>query len=88
VTSKEYLAFIRKYLTEHRSEVRKDWVISVENHPFHSIVRTRSGAVFATKHLVIATAFKRRMNQLLNDFDYTSARGKTIAITAMGDLVN
>jgi hypothetical protein len=88
LTSKEYLAFIKKYLTEHRSEVRKDWVIAVENHPFHSIVRTRSGTVFATKHLVIATAFKRRMNQLLNDFDYASARHKTVAITAMGDSVN
>jgi len=88
LTSKEYLAFIRKYLTQYRSEVRKDWVTAVENHPSHSIVRTRSGAVFATKHLVISTAFKRRMNQLLNEFDYASATNKTIAITAMGDSVN
>src|ERR1700704_1450288 len=87
-TSKEYLAFIRKYLTQYRSKVIKDWVTSVENHSTHSIVRTQNGRIFETKHLVISTAFKRKMNQLLNEFDYASAKNKTIAITAMGDSVN
>ena len=86
--SKEYLAFIRKYLSQYSSKVVKDWVTGVENRASHSIVRTRGGKVFTTKHLVISTAFRRRMNQLLNDFDYASARNKTIAITAMGDSVN
>ena len=61
---------------------------SVENHSTHSIVRTQNGRIFETKHLVISTAFKRKMNQLLNEFDYASAKNKTIAITAMGDSVN
>ena len=87
-TSKEYLAFIRKYLTQYSSKVIKDWVTSVENHSTHSIVRTQNGRIFETKHLVISTAFKRKMNQLLNEFDYASAKNKTIAITAMGDSVN
>ena len=87
-TSKDYLAFIRKYLTQYSSKVIKDWVTSVENHSSHSIVRTQSGRIFETKHLVISTAFKRKMNQLLNEFDYASAKNKTIAITAMGDSVN
>src|ERR1700704_204263 len=87
-TSKEYLAFIRKYLTQYRSKVIKDWVTSVENHSTHSIVRTQNGRIFETKHLVISTAFKRKMNQLLNEFDYASAKNKTLAITAMGDSVN
>jgi hypothetical protein len=86
--SKEYLAFIRKYLSQYGSKVVKDWVTGVENRASHSIVRTRGGKVFTTKHLVISTAFRRRMNQLLNEFDYASARNKTIAITAMGDSVN
>jgi hypothetical protein len=88
LTSKEYLAFIRKYLTQYRLKVIKDWVTVVENHSSHSIVRTQSGTVFATKHLIISTAFKRKMNQLLNEFDYASAKNKTVAITAMGDSVN
>ena len=86
--SKEYLSFIRKYLTQYSSRVIRDWVTSVENHSSHSIVRTQSGRILKTKHLVISTAFRRRMNRLLNEFDYESAKNKTIAITAMGDSVN
>ena len=85
---KEYQAFIKKYLAEYSSKVINDWVTLVENHASHSIVRTKGGRVFSAKHLVCATAFKRRMNQLLNEFDYASAKNKTIAITAMGDSVN
>jgi hypothetical protein len=85
---KEYQAFIKKYLAEYNSKVINDWVTSVDNHASHSIVRTQGGRVFAAKHVVCATAFKRRMNQLLNEFDYASAKNKTIAITAVGDSVN
>ena len=87
-TSKEYSAFIKRYLSQYGSKVIKDWVTSVENHPSHSIVRTQNGRLFDAKHLVISTAFRRRMNRLLNEFDYASARNKTVAITAMGDSVN
>jgi hypothetical protein len=86
--AKEYQAFIKKYLAEYNSKVISDWVTSVDNHASHSIVRTQGGRVFAAKHLVCATTFKRRMNQLLNEFDYASAKNKTIAITAVGDSVN
>lgn len=86
--SKDFLSFIRKYLTQYGSKVTRDWVTSVENHASHSIVRTQSGRIFETRHLVISTAFKRKMNQLLNEFDYASAKNQTIAMTAMGDSVN
>jgi len=88
LTSREYSSFIKKYMRRYGSNVVKDRVTLVENHPLHSIVRTQSGRTFAATHLVISTAFKRRMNQLLNEFDYTCAKQKTIAIAAMGDSVN
>src|SRR5215470_6200032 len=88
LTSRDYLSFIRKYLSKYSEKVVKDWVTSIENRSSHSIVRTQGSGVFETKHLVVATAFRRRMNQLLNEFDYASAKNKTIAITAMGDSVN
>jgi hypothetical protein len=88
LTSKEFLSFIRKYLSQYSSKVIKDWVTLVENYSSHSIVRTQNGRIFEAKHLVVSTAFKRKMNQLLNEFDYDSARNKTIAMTAMGDSVN
>jgi len=85
---KEYQAFIKQYLTEFGSNVIEDRVISVDNYVSHSTVRTQGGKVFVAKHLVCATAFQRRMNHLLNDFDFASAKNKTIAITAIGDSVN
>jgi hypothetical protein len=88
LTSKEYAAFIKKYLAQYNSKVVRDWVVSIENYSAHSIVRTQTGKVFRANHLVISTAFKRNMNRVLNEFDYASARGKTVAITAIGDSVN
>ena len=87
-TSKEYLAFIRKYQTQYGSKLIKDWVTSVVNYSSKSVIRTLSGRLFETRHLVISTAFNRRMNEVLNDFDYASCIDKTIAFTAMGDSVN
>jgi len=87
-TSKEFLAFIRKYLIQYSSKVLKDTVTSIAHYSSKSVVHTRSGRIFDTKHLVIATGLKRRMNELLNQFDYASAKNKTIVFTAMGDSVN
>lgn len=87
-TSKEFSAFIESYVSKYKSRVVEDRVALVENHSSHSIVRTQGGRVFETKHLIVSTAFRRRMNSLLNEFDYASARNKTIAITAMGNSVN
>jgi hypothetical protein len=87
-TSKEFLAFIRKYLTQYSSKVVKDFVTSIKNYSSKSVIHTRSGRIFETKHLVIATGLNRRMNEQLNEFDYASAKNKTIAFTAMGDSAN
>ena len=62
LTSKEFLAFIREYLAKYGAKVIRDWVTSIENHPSYSIIRTQSGRIFETKHLVISTAFRRKMN--------------------------
>src|SRR5262249_46270358 len=78
-TSKEFLAFIRKYLNQYSSKVLKDFVTSIENYSSRSVIHTRSGRIFKTRHLVIATSLNRRMNKLLNQF--ASAKNKTIAFT-------
>jgi hypothetical protein len=88
LTAKQYLSFIRSYKSKYEARVIKDWVTSVENRSSHSIVFTRSGGVFHAKHLILSTAFRRAMNRLLNEFDYESAKGKTIAMTGMGDSIN
>jgi hypothetical protein len=88
LTSKEYLSFIRTYQAKYDKKLVKDWVTLLENRISHSIVHTQSGSVFHAKHLIISTAFKRKMNELLNAFDYSSAKNKTIAIMGMGDSFN
>jgi hypothetical protein len=88
LTSKDYSAFIRNYQTQYGSKLVKDWVTSVDNQSSDSIVYTQGGRMFRTRHLVISTAFNRKMNHLLNEFDYRSAQGKTVAMTGMGDSVN
>jgi len=88
LTSKDYSAFIRHYQTQYGSKLVRDRVTSVDNQSSGSIVHTHGGRIFRTRHLVISTAFNRKMNHLLNEFDYRSAQGKTIAMTGMGDSVN
>src|SRR5262249_51361737 len=87
-TAREFHVFIQKYLSLYRSRVIDDFVTLVENHASHSIVYTQSGRIFETKHLIVATAFRRKMNQLLNEFDYGSVKNQTIAFTGMGDSIN
>src|SRR5262249_39406881 len=87
-TSKEFLAFIRKYLTQYSSKVVKYFVVWVEKYPSKSVIHTRGGRFFKTKHWVFATGLRGKMNELLNHFDYATATNKTIAFTAMGDSVN
>jgi hypothetical protein len=87
-TSKEFLDFQRKYFKKYGSNVVKDWVEEVQNYPEYSMVYTRSGEVYKVKHLVISTAFKRKMNQVLNDFDFSATKNKTVVLTSFGDSGN
>jgi hypothetical protein len=87
-TAKEFSSFIKRYLAQYRSKVLTDWITLIENHSSHSIVHTKSGKMFEATHVIVATAFRRKMNQLLNEFDFASAKNKTIVFTGMGDSVN
>src|SRR5262245_59732188 len=40
-TSKEFLAFIRKYLNQYSSKALKDFVTSIENYSSRSVIHTR-----------------------------------------------
>ena len=69
--------FIREYLAKYRSKVTNDIVTLVENYPGRSnFVRTQSGKVFEAKHLVVATAFKRKINHILNELTMTPRRAR------------
>ena len=45
-----------------------DRVVLIENKSDHSIVHTKSGACLKAKHVVISTAFRRRVLESLTSF--------------------
>ncbi len=88
-TAREFLEFQRKYQKQYESRVVKDWVTEVRNWKSHSLVYTKTGRVFKATHLVIATAFRRKMNKSLTHFDYDSAdQNTTVVFTTFGDSAN
>jgi hypothetical protein len=87
-TAKEYQAFLKRYQAEFGEHVIDDWVTAVESHEAYSVVHTKSGAVYETKNIVIATAFRRKIHQSILDYDYAAAHGRTIVVTGMGDSTN
>ena len=53
-----HLRYYRKY----QDRIIVDRVTLIENKTDHSIVHTQSGDRIKAKHVVISTAFRRRMN--------------------------
>ena len=87
-TSKEFLRFQKKYQTKYGSNVIKDWVTEIENYDTYSNVYTRKGKIYKAKNLLISTAFKRKMNGVISDFDFAATKNKTVALTGFGDSAN
>lgn len=87
-TAREFHDFITKYKHQYASKVTDDWVTVIENYESHSVVHTRSGKTFQARNLVVATAFRRRIDDALFDFDFDRTENKTIVITHMGDSAN
>jgi hypothetical protein len=87
-TAKEYAAFIRQYQDAYVAKIQDEWVTLVENFESHSVVRTRSGKRYRAKHVVISTAFKRKVIEYLEKFDFDAAENRTVVLTAIGDSAN
>ena len=87
-TSSEYHEHIKRYKAEYGANVVQDWVTKVESREDGSLVHTKSGTVYEVRHLVFATAFRRKIHQPLFGYDFSQARGKTIVLTHIGDSAN
>lgn len=87
-TSKEFLSFHRKYFATYQRYFVKDWVTEVHNYDDFSLVYTRSGKIYRATHVMIATAFRRKIHDSITNFDFGAATNKTIAFTAYGDSAN
>jgi hypothetical protein len=86
-TAKEFYDMHRRYHRRYRDRIFVDRVTLIENRRDHSVVHTKSGDLFKARHVVIATAFRRRINDSLLHFD-CSIRDKTVVFDTMGDSAN
>lgn len=86
-TAREFYDMHRRYHRQYQDRIVDDRVTLIENASDHSIVHTRSGETYRAKHVVIATAYRRRVVDSLETFD-TSIRGQTVVFDTIGDSAN
>lgn len=88
-TARQYYAIHKKYAQRYADHIYSGKVDSIDNHPDHSIVHLESGEQFRAKHVVVATAFRRKMNSNLKQIRIDeSFAGKSVAVAATGDSSN
>lgn len=88
-TAREFYAIHKKYAARYADHIHNGRVGSIDNHPDHSIVHLESGEQFRANHVVVATAFRRKMNANLKQITIDeSVAGKSVAITSTGDSAN
>lgn len=88
-TAREFYAIHKKYAARYADRIHHGRVDGIDNHPDHSIVHLESGEQFRAGHVVVATAFRRKMNANLKQIAIDkSVAGKSVAITSTGDSAN
>ena len=86
-TAQEFYDMHRRYYRKYQDRIIVDRVTLIENHGDHSLVHTRSGECFRAKHVVISTAYRRRVVESLTTFD-CSIRNQTVVFDTIGDSAN
>lgn len=86
-TAREFYEMHLRYYRKYQDRIVVDQVTLIENRTGHSIVHTASGQVFKAKHVVISTAYRRRVVDSLTTFD-CSIRNQTIVLDTIGDSAN
>jgi len=86
-TAREFYDMHLRYHRKYQDRIVVDRVTLIENAPDHSIVHTQSGERFKAKHVVVSTAFRRRVVDSLTTFD-TSIRNQTVVFDTIGDSAN
>jgi hypothetical protein len=86
-TAREFYDMHLRYYRKYQDRIIVDRVTLIENKSDHSIVHTKCGDRFKAKHVVISTAYRRRIVESLTTFD-CSIRNKTVVIDSIGDSAN
>ena len=86
-TAKEFYDFQLRYYRKYQDRIVVDRVTLIENKSDHSIVHTKTGDLIKAKHVVVSTAYRRRLNDALVSFD-CSIRNATVVLDTIGDSAN
>lgn len=88
-TARDYYAIHKKYAERYADNILIGHVDKIDNHADHSIVHVADGRHIRAQHVVVATAFRRKMNATLADLKIDqNMAGKSVAITSTGDSAN
>ncbi|MCB9762104.1 MAG: hypothetical protein H6739_19940 [Alphaproteobacteria bacterium] len=87
-TAQEFHDYHERLFAPYLSRITEDRVESVETHPTHSLVRTRSGEVYEAKKLVFATGLGRPQNETIKEIDLDEIEGQTVVFSSIGDTTN
>lgn len=88
-TAREYYAIHKKYAQRYSKYIHRGHVSEIFNYPDHSLVCLDSGMQFRARHVVIATAFRRKIHESLKQVKIDAdIAGKTVAVTSTGDSAN
>lgn len=88
-TAREYYDYIKKYAEIYEEAFINGFVSEIINHEDHSVVRLATGEEYTARHVVIATAFRRKIHESLKNLKIDeSFAGKSVAVTAHGDSSN
>lgn len=87
-TAQEFYDYHERLFAQYRPGIVEDRVESVETHPTHSLVHTRSGRVYQAKKLVFATGLGRPQNETIKEVDLDEIEGQTVVFSSIGDTTN
>lgn len=86
-TAQEFYDMHLRYYRQYQDRIVADRVTLIENQNGHNIVHTATGERFKATHVVVATAFRRRVVESLTTFD-CSIRNQTVVFDTIGDSAN
>jgi hypothetical protein len=86
-TAQEFYEMHQRYYRKYQDRIVVDRVGLIENHDGYSVVHTESGERWKAKHVVVSTAYRRKVVESLETFD-CSVRSKTIVFDTIGDSAN
>jgi len=86
-TAREFYDMHLRYYKKYADKIIDDCVTLIEDKGEHHVVHTKSGDCYQAQKVIISTAFKRKTNDSLNNFDFNISN-KTVVINSIGDSAN